>query len=224
MTVELHLGDCLDVMRGMADKSVDAVITDPPYTDQTHDGARTGDNGEIKLIDFESITEAQFLAICRESVRVARRWVVMTCDWQHAAIAKESGLPVVRLGIWIKPNGAPQFTGDRPGMGWEAVLIMHREGKKRWNGGGSHAVWIVPKVEGEYPTVKPLKLIKKWINLFTDPGETILDPCMGSGTTALGCIALGRNFIGIDKNPAAYNIAERRIHDAQQQMPLFVAP
>ncbi|MGI8990740.1 MAG: hypothetical protein ACR2I2_14340 [Bryobacteraceae bacterium] len=51
--------------------------------------------------------------------------------WQHAAGLEKAEVPLVRLGIWHKPNGAPQFAGDRPGVGWEAVAILRREGRKR---------------------------------------------------------------------------------------------
>ena len=55
--------------------------------------------------------------------------------WREAMV--DAGCKWKRSMIWLKPDGAPQFTGDRPGMGWEAVAILHREGKKRWNGGAT---------------------------------------------------------------------------------------
>jgi site-specific DNA-methyltransferase (adenine-specific) len=146
----------------------------------------------------------------------------MTCEWRHAAKLEESGLPLVRLGVWVKPNGAPQFTGDRPGTGWEAVAILHRPGKKHWNGGGHHAVWMVPKIEGEHPTQKPQKLINEWVRLFSDAGETIFDPYMGSGTTGVACLKLDRKFVGCEVRPDYFEIACRRIEQAYQQGDLFM--
>lgn len=131
----IYQGDCLEIMKSWPDQCVDHVITDPPYGEKTHAGARGGD-GDIKLIPFQSISQDKFEAITRRLLAVSRRWVIMICEWRHAARLEDSGFPLVRLGVWIKPNGAPQFTGDRPGTGWEAVAILHREGKKRWNGGG----------------------------------------------------------------------------------------
>lgn len=217
MSYELHCGDALEYMRGMADASVDHVMTDPPFGEQTHKGARTG-NGDDILIDFASINDQQFVDLCAQCVRVARRWVLMTCEWRHAAIAEQAGLPVVRLGVWVKPNGAPQFTGDRPGTGWEAVLILHREGMKRWNGGGHHAVWTINKIEAKYhPTQKPLPLLKKWITQFTDVGETILDPFCGSATTGVACIQTSRHFVGVEIDPVHHKTGLKRIQDAAAQ-------
>jgi site-specific DNA-methyltransferase (adenine-specific) len=219
----LILGDCREVMRQFG--SVDVVISDPPYGEVTHKGARTriSNNGDIcsPLITFGSITQAEFLDFCGRASIIARRWVVMTCEWQHAAKLLESGLPLVRLGVWVKPNGAPQFTGDRPGTGWEAVAILHREGKKYWNGGGHHAVWWVPKIEGDHPTQKPQRLINEWVRLFSDAGETILDPYMGSGTTGVACAKLGRKFIGIEINQEYFDIACKRIERAYREPNLF---
>jgi DNA modification methylase len=70
----------------------------------------------------------------------------------------------------------------------------------------------------EHPTQKPLSLMKWCVDKFTDPGNTILDPFMGSGTTGVACVQLGRNFIGIEKEPKYFEIASRRIEQAQQQM------
>tara|TARA_R110000822_G_scaffold301108_1_gene424802 strand:+ start:19315 stop:20067 length:753 start_codon:yes stop_codon:yes gene_type:complete len=213
------LGDCMDVLPFL--DVVDCVITDPPYSEKTHIGARAG-RGEDVLIDFDSISDHFFLMICRSLVNLSARWVVMTCDWRHAAHAeKEMPGEFIRAGIWVKPNGMPQFTGDRPSTGWEAVAIMHKKGKKRWNGGGSHAVWIVPKVHGNHPTEKPIFLISKFLELFSDPGDVIFDPFMGSGTTGVAATQLGRKFIGIEREPKYFAIACERIENAQRQENLF---
>ena len=123
-------------------------------------------------------------------------------------------------------HGAPQFTGDRPGVGWEAIAILHREGKKHWNGGGHHAVWVCniehgEPLSGKHPTQKPLKLLLDWVAKFTDEGETVLDPFMGSGTTGVACIKLGRRFIGIEKRADYFELACRRIDAAHKQRNLF---
>jgi len=204
---------------------VDSIITDPPYNAKTHKGARTTRGGQpVGLVDFDSLTETQFTEFCGNAVAQAKRWVVMSCAWQHAALLEEAGVPLVRLGIWHKPNGAPQFTGDRPGTGWEAIAILHREGRKHWNGGGHHAVWVCNVEHGEHPTQKPLKLLLDWVAKFTDEGETVLDPFMGSATTGVACVKLGRRFIGVEKRADFFELACRRIADAHNQANLFASP
>jgi site-specific DNA-methyltransferase (adenine-specific) len=224
--VRLIEGDSLAVLPTLESGSVDAVITDPPYGSVTHAGARGARPGPgfvtAPLVPFASIDVPAFLGLCRELVRVARRWVMMTCDWRHAAAAEEAGLPVVRVGVWVKPDAAPQFTGDRPGTGWEAVLLLHRPGRKRWNGGGHHAVWT-HRVErnASHPTQKPLALVREWVRLFTDPGETILDPFAGSGTTGTAALAEGRRAVLIERDPAHCETIRRRL--ARFDGPLFSA-
>jgi site-specific DNA-methyltransferase (adenine-specific) len=215
----LYLADCREVMPTLS--GIDIILTDPPYAEATHNGARSVKKLDSGFIDFDCISAEEFLGLCRRSVELARRWVVMTCEWRHAAKLEEGGLPLVRLGVWIKPNGAPQFTGDRPAMGWEAVAILHREGRKHWNGGGHHAVWMHPRTEGEHPTQKPLKLLCDWVRLFSDPGEMVFDPCMGSGTTGVACARMGRRFIGIEVRPDYFEIACRRIREAYDRPNLF---
>jgi len=214
----LYLGDCMDILPTLP--KVDAVITDPPYGARTHAGARTGSAGNEVLIDFDSLPDADFLPLCEKLVAMSNRWVIMSCEWRHAAQLETHEL-LVRLGVWIKPNGAPQFTGDRPGTGWEAVACLHRLGRKRWNGGGHHAVWTFSKTEGHHPTGKPLPLIIKWVEQFTDCGETILDPFMGSGTTGVAALQLGRKFIGIERELKYFDIACKRIEQAAAQGKLF---
>ena len=201
---------------------MDAILTDPPYDARTHKGARSHRSLKRSPIDFESITEEQFIAFWGSAVTLARRWVVLSCAWQHAASLEKAGVPLVRLGIWHNLGSAPQFTGDRPGTGWEAIAILqHREGRKRWNGGGHHAVWVCNVERGAHPTQKPLPLLIDWVKKFSDEGETILDPFMGSGTTGLACAKLGRRFIGIEKRPDYFALACERIEAAHRQSDLF---
>ena len=216
----LHLCDYRDLLQGIGE--VDVVITDPPYAERTHRGARTLRDLGASPIEFPHLSLDEFLSFSRSAVEACRRWVVMTCDLEHAGKLQEAGLPLVRVGAWVKPNGAPQFTGDRPGTGWEAVAILHRSGKKRWNGGGSHAVWTVPRVEGSrHPAEKPLPLLLEWVRLFSDLGETVFDPFMGSGTTGVACARLGRRFIGIEVDPSYFETACRRVEEAHREPDLF---
>lgn len=189
----LYLGDCFELLPEIG--TVDAVITDPP---------------------FASMSSAQVVSALTACVEKARRWVLATVEWRHATELESLG-SLVRLGVWVKPNGAPQFTGDRPGTGWEAIACLHRPGKKRWNGGGHHAVWICDKVSSDHPTGKPLALVSKWVRQFTDEGETILDPFMGSGTTGVAALRHGRKFVGIEIDPNYFEIACERIDAEQRQ-------
>lgn len=147
----------------------------------------------------------------------------MFCDWKFAGKADSAGLPVIRCGCWVKDNPMPQMTGDRPGTGWEAILILHRKGKMRWNGKGSPAVYHHGTSRYGYfgpsnhPTEKPVTLVAKLIHDFTDKQELVLDPFMGSGSTGVAAIQMDRKFIGIEIDPDYFNIACKRIEKAQQQ-------
>jgi len=221
----LYLGDCYTILPGLP--PVDAVVTDPPYGDPHHDqhlSKITLRNGEParQALGFASITRDEAVSLARLWTDKARRWVVFTCEWRYAHALDEAGL-LVRLGIWRKPDGAPQFTGDRPGTGWEAVAICHRPGKKRWNGGGRHAFYNWPKGQNDsgHPTGKPIGLVSEFVADFTEAGETVLDPFMGSGTTGVACANLGRKFIGVEMDLGHFQIACERIRAAYSQQRLF---
>jgi site-specific DNA-methyltransferase (adenine-specific) len=222
----LYLGDCREILPTLG--NVSAVVTDPPYGDaDTHGKHLAGvilKNGEParQALGFAGISEEECISLARQWTEISCRWVIFTCEWKFCSALDRAGL-LVRLGIWRKPDGAPQFTGDRPGTGWEAVAICHRPGKKRWNGGGKHAFWDWPKGQNKsgHPTGKPIGLLSELVSDFTDPGELILDPFMGSGTTGVACANLGRKFIGIEIEPKYFDIACERIRAAQAQQRLF---
>ena len=230
--IVIYHGDCRDVLPTL--EAVDHVITDPPYSETTHAGARsllsdigsggTGDNAG--RIDFAATDATSIRDVF--TLGNAKRWTIATVDWHHIGpleACPPRGLRFVRFGVWVKPNGAPQFTGDRPAQGWEAVAVLHAlGGKMRWNGGGNRAVWTHNVAHGEHPTEKPMGLLRELVSLFTDPGETIIDPFMGSGTTLLAAFNLGRKAIGIELEEKWAHVAAERLRTATAPMPLYVPP
>jgi site-specific DNA-methyltransferase (adenine-specific) len=223
----LYLADAFDIMPTLGE--VDHCITDPPYGAETQKNARTlvdPDEGVTRhYIDF-TMDESEVRRAFDTIGRIAKRWVVASMEFRHAAVFEKQppeNLRFVRVGCWVKSNGAPQFTGDRPAQGWEAIAILHRIGETlRWNGGGLRAVWeMAVERNNGHPTPKPLGLMRDWILLFTDEAETVLDPFMGSGTTGVASLKLGRKFIGIEKRADYFDLACRRIEAAQRQGNLF---
>lgn len=216
--IVIYHGDARELLPLTVD--VDCVITDPPYSPACHAGARSHNDLEESFVTFDATdadTLRDILSACG-----ARRWIVATMDWRHiAAMSDEppTGLRFVRFGVWVKPNGAPQFTGDRPGPGWEGIACLHREGvKMRWNGGGRSSVFTCSRVDGWHPTEKPERLVRQFVQLFSDAGETVLDPFMGSGTTLRAAKDLGRKAIGIEIDEACCEHAAKRL--MQSVLPL----
>jgi site-specific DNA-methyltransferase (adenine-specific) len=194
--------------------TVDHIITDPPYSDYVHN------NHLSRLEDRQALGFAELGSDTTLAGQVAewevytRRWIIMTCDWLHIPALHYQGF-LKRFGVWRKPNGAPQFSGNKPGVGWEAVAVCHSKHhgeKMRWNGGGHHAVWTVNNEHGtKHPTQKPVKLYQLWIEQFTEPGDLILDPYMGSGTALVAARNTGRRAIGIEANETHCKQAVERL-------------
>ena len=214
-------GDCVPYLASMDAASVDHVITDPPYNAKTHKpGAiktnkfTTPDCAEkIINLGFEQITPKDIAPLM---LRVSRRWIVAFCATEMLGAYEEAVGPKqwIRSGAWDRPDGMPQISGDRPAQGFEGIAVMHRPGKKRWNGGGKRGVWrcnIVKRDRTGHPTQKPLSLMLQLVEDFTDLGDTILDPFCGSGTTGVACLQLGRQFIGIEKDSKYAKIARARL-------------
>lgn len=212
--VTLHHGDCREVIADMADQSVAAVITDPPYTERTHKKARTPERDGVEA--FAPIDDGALAAILAECGRVSSGWVVATLDYRHAVgfdLAPPPGLKVQRLGVWVKTNPTPQLSGDRPAQGWESIAYMHRSDRRSaWSGGGAHGNHVspIPPPEG-HPTAKPLPLVAKWVRWFTNPGEIIFDPFAGSGTTLRAAVNEGRRAIGVELEERYCEVIAKRL-------------
>lgn len=225
MSAVLHLGDCLDPITGLAslaDKSVDCTITDPPFEAEAHTQQRRvkRDGGvmELEPLSFSPITEQERDAVSQQIARVTKRWALVFCQVEASQkwvfSLAEAGMTYRRTCIWVKPDGMPQYSGDRPGMGYETIVVMHAPGRSKWNGGGKTGVFVHNKnepIRTGHPTQKPLVLMRELIALFTDPEDTVLDPFTGSASTGIASLSLGRHFVGWEKSPEFHEIARRRL-------------
>jgi len=207
MNVDLRLGDCLEILPTLADNSVDAVITDPPYNVKF----KYGDGGEKD-------NKKDYFGWCE-------RWFEQLNLLHIKAITLSCG--IVNLAMWAKIKEFDWiFCWWKPAaMGRSPVGFCNWEPMPFWgkvtsrNGVDVVRATILPdKSLSGHPCPKPLKWATGFVELISNPGDTILDPFMGSGTTGVACVQTGRNFIGIEIEPKYFEIAEKRIAEAQLQM------
>lgn len=232
--------DCLDPWRGLAclpDRSVHVCLTDPPYEAEAHElgkrqnpglsgGGYGRDKGPVREVprvvdeefSFAPITEEQRTAIGMHAGRLAHRAVVF-CQveaamlWRNALVA--GGLPYRRVIPWVKPDAMPSLHGRWPGQSFESIVLAQEPGAVPPVGGKAvyygHTRKQMAREERPHPTMKPLALMLDLVADFTDPGDIVIDPFMGSGTTGVACLRLGRRFIGWEMNADYYEIACRRL-------------
>ena len=183
-------------------------------------------------LNFAPITEDIRDVVSRECVRLSSGWMLFFCQAEAVSAWREcieaAGGKYKRPMIWVKPDGLPQMSGDRPGMGYESIVAAWASaGRSFWNAGGKRGVYTHNKGEGNigknpHPTMKPVSLMSELVADFTNHGETILDPFMGSGTTLVACAKLGRKGIGIELDPDYFEIACKRVRDAYAQPDLLI--
>lgn len=224
---KLFFGNCLEIMKEL--EPVDAIICDPPYEKSMHDNfgslekSRNDGQGRKRTsLDFECIDGIRE-ETAQNMARLARGWVLAFCTSEGVAAWRDAieaaGMRYKRACPWVKPDAAPQFNGQGPALAHEMMVTAWAgKGHSKWNGGGRRGVFThntnQPDREGTHPTEKPLPLMMELVHLFTNPGDTVLDPFMGSGTTGLACAKLGRKFIGVERDEKYFDLAMRRISAA----------
>jgi len=202
---DLYLGDCRSILSGIG--KVDAVITDPPYANGTQYNGFA--DTELALGSLIASVMPWILENSKSALITpgnGNQWAYPRPDWTLAWITPAG----VGSGPWgfscwqpILAYGSCPYLAS--GQGRRPDIFIHTE-KSEING------HLCPK---------PLGLMKKLVERATLPGQTILDPFMGSGTTGVAAISLGRKFIGIEMNAEYFNIACKKIAEATWQDGLF---
>ena len=221
--IMLYRGDAIKIVRKLG--LVDHVICDPPYEETMH-RAKTR-RAAVRLngkrisgpVSFKSIGRVRE-QITPHLIDRCRGWFIAFCSpegiapWRDAI--ETAGARYKRACFWCKSDAAPQFNGQGPAYAVEPfVTAWCGRGVSEWNGGGMRNYWIFPtsppERQGDHPTEKPLALMAQLLLMFTKPGDVVLDPFMGSGSTMLACLQTDRLGIGIENNKKYYALAKARI-------------
>ena len=209
--IDLRLGDCLEVMKTIKDNSIDAIITDPPYTSPTvHAFGRKIVN---RLSDL-AIQEFYFAEIKKEWERILKpnAPILIFCDDIYSAVL---------MGLFYewKQKNLVIWDKGRIGMGnpfrkqHELIFYANRDSLKLNKEKLTHIPTIIkcPIKKQFHGAEKPTELIEKLLNGLTLENAKILDPFMGSGSTAISCQNTNRNFIGVELDPQYYAVAVARV-------------
>ena len=225
--VKLYLGDCLEVMRGMPDKSVDAVITDPPYGIgfKYNSGREANDNPD----DYWNWLNP----IISECTRILRPGGLLAV-WQAQAYLRYAWEWFGEdIHIYCSAKNFVQLRKIPINFGYEPVIMRYKPGdeilrpkKPRRNldffvANSAATVSDPTRLERQHPCPRQLDAGLEIVDNFSLPNGIVLDPFMGSGTTGVACVQTGRNFIGVEIDPTYFAIAEKRIAEAQAQPPLM---
>jgi site-specific DNA-methyltransferase (adenine-specific) len=213
VSATLHLGDCLEVMAGLPDASVDCVVTDPPYG-----------------LDFPYHSYKDTRASLREliagfmpqALRLARKRVIVMCG-------------PTQIGLYPEPLWCGAVTWNTTGSfgkygfnQWTPLLFYGKDvkGFGSVNGclksdtlkisGGAGVGFMRTAEEKKHTCPKPLNMMEMVVRRYTEPESIVLDPFAGSGTTGVACANTGRRFIGIERDERYFAIASERIAAAEK--------
>lgn len=226
---ELYCGDCLEVMHQVPDKSVDLVLCDLPYG--------TTQNKWDSVIPFEPLW-AQYKRICKGAIVLTAAQpftsaLVMSNpkDFKYQWVWQKQ--PSGNLNAKKRPMVAHEdvlvFGHRVPYFPQDLISTLIKRTEKQTSRTANYGnqtpraytqtatnypasiISFSKDGSGLHPTQKPVALMEYLIKTYTNAGDTVLDNCMGSGTTGIACVNTGRRFIGIEKDAAYFSIAKDRI-------------
>ncbi|MBC7131474.1 MAG: site-specific DNA-methyltransferase [Roseovarius sp.] len=251
-------GDCIEVMNGLPEASIDLIFADPPYNLQLKGDLRRPDNSAVDAVDdawdrFDSF--AAYDRFTRDWLAAARRllkpngalWVIGSYHniFRVGAALQDAGFWILNDVIWRKSNPMPNFRGKRLTNAHETLIWASKEEGAKYTfnyealkslneGVQMRSDWVLPICTGHerlkddkgdkaHPTQKPESLLHRVIVGTTNPGDVVLDPFFGTGTTGAVARMLGRDYIGIEREAAYRAVAEKRLasvrrHDREALM------
>jgi len=248
-------GDCIEVLKGLPDRSVDLVFADPPYNLQLGGDLLRPDNSRVDAVDdhwdqFESF--AAYDAFTRAWLTECRRvlkddgaiWVIGSYHniFRVGTVLQNLGFWILNDVVWRKTNPMPNFKGARFTNAHETLIWAAKgRGAKRYTFNYDamkmandelqmRSDWTFPLCTGEerlkdetgakaHPTQKPEALLHRVLLASTRPGDVVLDPFFGTGTTGAAARRLGRRYVGIEREADYVELARERIARVQPVAP-----
>lgn len=229
--IQLFHGDCMDFLKTIPDKSIDLVVTDPPYIVGTRGGAIFGENSINYMQgqnhkpyfneEIEEMADGFSETILNELYRVMKK---INCYF----FCSQKQIPILvnyfvnkkgcnwNLLAWHKSNPIPAC-GNKYLSDSEYILFFREKGVKIYGSYDTkHTYYVSPanmadKEKYGHPTIKPLDIVKNLIINSSQENDTVLDPFMGSGTTGVACKELGRSFLGSEIKDEYFTLCQQRI-------------
>ncbi len=247
-------GDCVEVLAGLPERSVDLVFADPPYNLQLESELLRPNQSRVDGVDadwdrfesfaaYDAFTEA-WLSACRRVLKDdGTLWVIGSYHniYRVGRVLMDLGYWILNDVHWVKSNPMPNFRGTRFTNATETMLwakksrdqaryTFHYHTMKALNDDlQMRNTWEIPlcmgaerlKVEGKkaHATQKPEALLYRVLSSSSNPGDVVLDPFSGSGTTAAVARKLGRRFIAIEREPAYVALGEARVAAVTESVP-----
>ena len=244
-------GDCIDVMAGLPDNSVDLIFADPPYNLQLKNQLHRPDNSKVDAVDdhWDQFTSfAAYDDFTSRWLHQARRilkpngaiWVIGSYHniFRVGTAMQDEGFWILNDVVWRKSNPMPNFRGKRYTNAHETMIWASKSegGKYTFNYEALKALnegiqmrsdWVLPICTGHerlknedgekaHPTQKPESLLHRILVGSTNPGDVVLDPFFGTGTTGAVAKMLGREFIGIEQEESYRKVAAERIKSVRK--------
>lgn len=243
---QILAGDCIEVMNGLPEASVDLIFADPPYNLQLKGDLHRPNNSLVDAVDdawdqfdsfaaYDKFTRAWLAAAKRLLKPGGAIWVIGSYHniFRVGAELQTQGYWILNDVVWRKSNPMPNFRGKRFTNAHETMIwasknegakyTFNYEALKELNEGiQMRSDWVLPICNGgerlkndqgdkAHPTQKPESLLHRVLVGSTNPGDVVLDPFFGTGTTGAVAKALGREYIGIEREEAYRVVAEKRL-------------
>ncbi|MCS6908704.1 MAG: DNA methyltransferase [Anaerolineales bacterium] len=242
---QILLGDCVQVLNSLPEKSVDLIFADPPYNLQLRQPLWRPNMTRVDAVDevwdqfdsFQAYDEfsSHWLTACRRVLKDSGTiWVIGTYHniFRIGKLMQDLGFWILNDVIWIKTNPMPNFRGVRFTNAHETLIwaskfkgakytFNHHAMKNLNEGLQMRSDWMLPictgrerlRIDGQkaHSTQKPEALLYRVILSSSKPGDVVLDPFLGSGTTAVVAKKLHRHWVGIESDPYYVQVAQQRI-------------
>jgi DNA modification methylase len=228
---QIICGDCLEVMKGIPDKSVDLVLTDPPYEFISKDPVGGGFMKNENKKHFVRINESfgmsfnpeKFLIEIQRICKKFSAYIFTNKELlkQYIKFAEKNKY-IWDLLIWAKPNPVPIFNNHF--LIDKEYIFYTREKGAIFNSTLCYKRYFTVKQypigtkKTTHPTEKPIIFIEDFIEISSNKNDIILDPYLGSGTTAVACKELGRRYIGIEISPEYCDMANKRLRKISERL------
>jgi site-specific DNA-methyltransferase (adenine-specific) len=238
-TNKIHKGDALELLKLIPDNSVDLILTDPPYNTGMISTSNNGRlcnffNDKYSLEEYENLVKKS----CSEFYRVLKenKAIYIYINWKSLGIwvdnMKLNNFNIKNVIIWNKIVHGLNYqnyahTYEMIIFATKGIFFPQNKSVKDKNNGFYKDVWNIQRKidnsndKNHHETVKITKVVEIPILHSTNPQDLVLDPFIGSGTTAVACLKLNRNFIGFELNQEYVDMANKRIEVWKGQQRLF---